>query len=49
LFQNAGGQWRLFGISVATPQVSAQPAPETPKAAPPPSPPPKGTPAPKKK
>src|SRR3979409_1004972 len=34
LFQNAGGQWRLFGISVATPQVSAQPAPEAPKASP---------------
>jgi hypothetical protein len=25
LFQNIGGQWRLFGISVATPQFSAQP------------------------
>ncbi|MEA2948363.1 MAG: hypothetical protein QOI40_3693, partial [Alphaproteobacteria bacterium] len=49
LFQNAGGQWRLFGISVATPQVSAQPAPEAPKAAPSPSAAPKGTPAPKKK
>jgi hypothetical protein len=48
LFQNASGQWRLFGISVATPQVSAQPAPEAPKAAPP-GPPAKGTPAPKKK
>jgi hypothetical protein len=47
LFQNAGGQWRLFGISVATPQVAAQPAP-----APAPSPPPaptKNGPAAKKK
>ena len=37
LFQNAGGQWRLFGISVATPQVAAQPQSpaEAPKAAPP--------------
>src|SRR5262249_27341229 len=25
LFQNVGGQWRLFGISVATPQVNAPP------------------------
>jgi len=25
LFQNVSGQWRLFGISVATPQVNAQP------------------------
>jgi hypothetical protein len=25
LFQNAGGQWRLFGIAVATPQVPAVP------------------------
>ncbi len=25
LFQNVSGQWRLFGISVATPQFSAQP------------------------
>ena len=32
LFQNTGGQWRLFGISVATPQVAAQPEP--PKAPP---------------
>ena len=24
LFQNAGGQWRLFGLSVATPQAPAQ-------------------------
>ena len=48
LFQNAGGQWRLFGISVATPQVSEQPQPpppaEAPKAAPP-----KNAPAAKKK
>ena len=47
LFQNVAGQWRLFGISVATPQVSAQPAP-----APAPSPPPaptKNAPAAKKK
>ena len=45
LFQNAGGQWRLFGISVATTQVSAQPQPaEAPKAAPP-----KNAPAAKKK
>jgi hypothetical protein len=27
LFQSVGGQWRLFGISVATPQATAQPAP----------------------
>jgi hypothetical protein len=33
LFQNVGGQWRLFGISVATPQATAQPQP----AAPPPN------------
>jgi hypothetical protein len=47
LFQNVAGQWRLFGISVATPQVSAQPAP-----APAPNPPPaptKNAPAAKKK
>lgn len=25
LFQNVGGQWRLFGVSVATPQVPVQP------------------------
>jgi hypothetical protein len=25
LFQNSGGQWRLFGISVATPQAQTQP------------------------
>jgi hypothetical protein len=48
LFQNVGGQWRLFGISVATPQVNAQPA-EAPKAAPPPSAAPKSTPPAKKK
>jgi hypothetical protein len=24
LFQNVGGQWRTFGISVATPQAPAQ-------------------------
>jgi hypothetical protein len=34
LFQNAAGQWRLFGISVATPQAPAQPQAEAPKAAP---------------
>src|SRR5260370_1059546 len=35
LFANVGGQWRLFGISVATPQVPVQPpAAEAPKAAP---------------
>ena len=28
LFQNTGGQWRLFSISVATPQVAAQPEPQ---------------------
>jgi hypothetical protein len=39
LFQNTGGQWRLFGISVATPQVAAQP--EAPNAALAPSVPPK--------
>jgi hypothetical protein len=33
LFQNVGGQWRLFGVSVATPQVAGQPEP--PKGAPP--------------
>jgi pyruvate/2-oxoglutarate dehydrogenase complex dihydrolipoamide acyltransferase (E2) component len=49
LFQNSGGQWRLFGISVATPQAAAQPQPpaETPNTAPPNGPaknaPPKGT------
>jgi hypothetical protein len=32
LFQNVGGQWRLFGISVATPQVPPQqPQAEAPK------------------
>ena len=47
LFANVGGQWRLFGISVATPQVAAQPqqAPQ----APPPSPAPKAAPPAKKK
>jgi hypothetical protein len=36
VFANVGGQWRLFGISVATPQAPVQPpAAETPKAAPP--------------
>jgi hypothetical protein len=48
LFQNTAGQWRLFGISVATPQVAAQPQPEPPKPAPPAAPP-KNGPAPKKK
>jgi hypothetical protein len=32
LFQNTSGQWRLFGISVATPQIAARPEP--PKAPP---------------
>jgi hypothetical protein len=50
LFQNVGGQWRLFGISVATPQVPAQPPQaEAPKAAPPKNAPQKGMPAPKNK
>ena len=42
LFQNVGGQWRLFGISVATPQVPAQqqPQPDAPKNAPPKNAPP---------
>ena len=45
LFQNTGGQWRLFGISVATPQVAAQPEPPAPPSPPPKNaPPPKGTP-----
>ena len=48
LFQNAGGQWRLFGISVATPQVSAQPQSPPPAEAPK-SAPPKNIPAAKKK
>jgi hypothetical protein len=48
LFQNTGGQWRLFGISVATPQVAAQPQAEPPKPAPPAAPP-KNGPVPKKK
>ena len=47
LFQNAGGQWRLFGISVATPQISAQPQP--PQAEAPKAQPPKNAPAAKKK
>jgi hypothetical protein len=47
LFQNVGGQWRLFGISVATPQVAAQPAPQPPS--PPPAPAAKAAPAAKKK
>ena len=46
LFQNVGGQWRLFGVSVATPQVAAQPQPPQPE---PYVPPPKGAPAPAKK
>src|SRR5262245_2169677 len=45
LFQNVGGQWRLFGISVATPQVPAQ----SPPAAAAPAAPPKNAPAAKKK
>jgi hypothetical protein len=45
LFQNVGGQWRLFGISVATPQVPAQ----APPAAAAPAAPPKNAPAAKKK
>jgi hypothetical protein len=48
LFQNVAGQWRLFGISVATPQVAAQPA-AAPAPSPPPAPPAKGAPAAKKK
>ena len=49
LFQNVGGQWRLFGISVATPQVPAQPSQaEAPKSAPSGTPP-KNAPAAKKK
>jgi hypothetical protein len=51
MFQNTGGQWRLFGISVATPQVAAQP--QTPQPVPPAEapkgPPPKNGPAAKKK
>lgn len=46
LFQDVGGQWRLFGIAVATPQASVQsqepPAEPTPPAK---KPPPKATPA----
>ena len=50
LFQHVGGQWRLFGISVATPQVPVQqPQAEAPKAPPPKNAPPKGAPAPKNK
>jgi hypothetical protein len=50
LFQNVGGQWRLFGISVATPQVPVQqPQAEAPKAAPPKNAPQKGAPTPKNK
>jgi hypothetical protein len=50
LFQNVGGQWRLFGISVATPQVAAQPAPAPATApVPPPTPAAKSAPAAKKK
>jgi hypothetical protein len=45
LFQNVGGQWRLFGISVATPQVPAQ----APPAADAPAAPPKNAPPAKKK
>lgn len=37
LFQNSGGQWRLFGISVATPQAGTQPQ-DSPQAQPPPAP-----------
>jgi hypothetical protein len=48
LFQNAGGQWRLFGISVATPQVQAQPQPAEPPKGAPPTPPAKAA-APKRK
>jgi hypothetical protein len=48
LFQNAGGQWRLFGLSVATPQAPGQPQPEAATTAPP-SPPPRNAPAAKKK
>jgi len=51
LFQNSGGQWRLFGISVATPQAETQPE-DSPQAQPPSSAPasvPKPVPAAKKK
>jgi hypothetical protein len=47
LFQNVGGQWRMFGISVATPQVAAQP--QQPPPAQPAGPVPKSAPAAKKK
>ncbi len=46
LFQNAGGQWRLFGISVSTPQATAQPQTEPAKVVLPAQ---KSTPAAKKK
>src|SRR5262245_40423328 len=39
LFQNVGGEWRLFGISVATPQMPTQ----SPPTAPAPAAPPKNT------
>jgi hypothetical protein len=51
LFQSSGGQWRLFGISVATPQAETQPQ-DSPQAQPPSSAPasgPKPVPAAKKK
>src|SRR5262245_31249352 len=48
LFQNAGGQWRLFGISVATPQVASQPQ-QQPPAEPSNAAPPKNGPPAKKK
>jgi hypothetical protein len=48
LFQNVGGQWRLFGISVATPQAAGQPEPEA-TIAPRPSQHPRNAPAAKKK
>ena len=51
LFQNSGGQWRLFGISVATPQAETQPQ-DAQQAQPPSSAPtsvPKPVPAAKKK
>jgi len=41
LFQNVGGQWRLSGISVATPQVPGRsPQAEAPKSIPPKNAPP---------
>lgn len=48
LFQNVGGQWKLFGISVATPQVPVQ-QPQPPQAGAPKDAPPKNAPAAKKK